>query len=69
MHAKEIMSMILAALWLIPILSYTQSSNNGLGFFKEDILAAHNKNRADLNIATLMWSDELALMLNYGQII
>ncbi|MCJ7444827.1 MAG: CAP family protein [Methanotrichaceae archaeon] len=59
MYAR-IISMILASSWLIMMLSCSQSSVDGLGNFKEDILAAHNKYRADLNIAPLMWSDELA---------
>ncbi len=56
----RIMSMILASLWLIILVSSSQSSINGSGNFREDILAAHNKYRADLNIAPLIWSDELA---------
>lgn len=57
----RILSMILASLWLTIMLSCSQSSVDGIGNFKEDILAAHNKYRADLKIAPLIWSDELAI--------
>jgi uncharacterized protein YkwD len=39
--------------------SRAQSFNNGSGIFKDDIFAAHNKYRAELDITPLMWSNEL----------
>jgi len=42
------------------MISSAQSSVDKTGTIRNDILAAHNKYRTDLNIDPLMWSDELA---------